>query len=137
MDPSTVAQLAGSALVAAMATDAWLQARTGVVSLWRRVRPEEAPAVDDELAEARTVLLADDTPSTTGELTALWQRRLLDLLLADAVRTEELAQELHRLTQRLDSAPSAPSIGSIRMQARATDGGRVYQSGRDINITER
>ncbi|MFJ8083280.1 hypothetical protein ACIQ6Y_22075 [Streptomyces sp. NPDC096205] len=137
MDPSTVAQLAGSALVAAMATDAWQQARTGVVSVWRRVRPEEASAVDAELAEARTGLLADDATAAAGELTALWQRRLLELLLADTARTEELARELHRLTQRLDSAPPAPAVGTVRMHARATDGGRVYQSGRDINITER
>ncbi|MFJ5775375.1 hypothetical protein [Streptomyces sp. NPDC093094] len=137
MDPSTVAQLAGSAVVAAMATDAWQQARGGVVALWRRVRPEEAQSVDDELSAAQTALLADGGQVTADELTELWRRRLLQLLLADLRRTDELAGELDRLTRSLPAPAPAPRVGSVRMDARATGGGRVYQSAGDMNITER
>ncbi|MFD5653097.1 MULTISPECIES: hypothetical protein [unclassified Streptomyces] len=135
MDPNTVAQLAGSAVVAAMATDAWQQARGGVVALWRRVRPDEAPTVDEELSEAQTVLLADDGRVNAAELTEVWRARLLELLLADQRRTDELAEELDRLTRSL--TPPAPRAGPVRMNARATRGGRVYQSGGDMTINER
>ncbi|MFJ4685104.1 hypothetical protein [Streptomyces sp. NPDC088789] len=135
MDPNTVAQLAGSALVAAMATDAWQQARGGVVALWRRVRPEEAQAVDEELSDAQTVLLADDSGGSAAELTEVWRARLLTLLLADRQRTDELAAELDRLTRSLASVP--PRTGPVRMNARATGGGRIYQAGRDMTINER
>ncbi|MGC9376563.1 hypothetical protein [Streptomyces sp. MH13] len=52
MDPMVVA---GSALAGAGATDAWQQARAGLVRLWRRVRPAEAGAVgEEELSGVRT-----------------------------------------------------------------------------------
>lgn len=122
-------------MVAAMATDAWQQARGGLVALWRRVRPDEAQAVDAELSAAQTVLLADDGRVTAAELTEVWQARLLELLLTDQQRTDELAQELDRLTRSL--APPASRVGSVRMSARATESGRVYQSGGDMTINER
>src|SRR5690349_14355645 len=51
MDPIVLA--AGTALVTAMATDAWQSARDGAVALWRKVRPEQAEIVEAELAEVR------------------------------------------------------------------------------------
>lgn len=135
MDPSTVAQLAGSAVVAAMATDAWQQARGSVVALWRRARPDEARTVEEELSEARTILLAGDGRVTAAELAEVWRARLLELLLADRRRTDELSVELDRLTRSL--APPASRVGPVRMDARATRGGRVYQSGGDMTINER
>ncbi|MGW3645142.1 nSTAND1 domain-containing NTPase [Streptomyces sp. NPDC000878] len=57
MDPLAVA--VGTALVGAMATDSWRQAKRALVALWRRVRPEaEADTVGAEFGQARMRLLA-------------------------------------------------------------------------------
>jgi hypothetical protein len=121
-----------------MATDTWQQARGGVVELWRRVRPRETQTVEDELTETRTILVSDGGAQAAGDLTEQWQARLLELLLADRLRADELARELQRLTRRIETAaPPAPRTDSVRMNARATDGGRIYQSAGDMNITER
>lgn len=125
-------------MVAAMATDAWQQARDAVTALWRRDHPDRAAAMEGELTAARTILLRDDNAAVT--LTQLWQLRLQELLLSDERLTGDLTRELHRVAQELthDLAQTAqPSIGSVSMNARATDGGRVYQSAGDMHITER
>lgn len=43
MDPILVA--ADTALVGAMATDTWQQARAGAVALWRRLHPDRVVAI--------------------------------------------------------------------------------------------
>lgn len=126
--------------MAAMATDAWQQARDAVTALWRRDHPDRAEAMEGELTAARTLLLRDDSAAAAATLTQLWQFRLQELLLSDERRTEALTRELHRVAQELarDIAQTAqPGIGSVSMNARATDGGRVYQSAGDMRITER
>ncbi|MFI8519909.1 hypothetical protein ACIGEZ_19025 [Streptomyces sp. NPDC085481] len=140
MDPITVAGLAGTAVVGAMATDAWQQAREGVVALWRRVHPERAGDVEEDLTRLHTLVGDGRGGADVGEaMVGLWQTRLRDLLLADAALTAELTARLARLTDEL-ALPNATSngqvIGSQHMEAHATDGGRVYQAGGDINITE-
>lgn len=47
VDPIVLA--AGTALVSAMATDVWQQARARVVALWRRVHPQQADTVEADL----------------------------------------------------------------------------------------
>lgn len=49
---------ATTALVGAMATDLWLQARTAAVAWWRSVRPEQEAQMHHELEEAHSLLLA-------------------------------------------------------------------------------
>src|SRR5271165_5847197 len=55
MDPLVLA--AGTALVGAMVTDGWQQARTAVVAWWRKVHPGRADAVGAELDTARAQVL--------------------------------------------------------------------------------
>ncbi|MFI0976328.1 hypothetical protein ACH4SP_04765 [Streptomyces sp. NPDC021093] len=138
MDPIVLA--AGTALVGAMATEAWQQARRATVALWRRARPEQADGVDTSLADARTQVLAARQAQDTDVEEALvtdWQIRLQLLLREDPA----LADELRRLLDE-ELTPPLPAeeqdrIGSIVLKARATGHGRVYQAARDQHITER
>lgn len=138
MDP--IALAAGTALVGAMATDAWQSARTGMTTLWRRVRPEQADTVEEELAETRAQVLAaraDGESETEQTLAADWQLRLQALLRADPAIAAELRHLLDtRLTPPL-TADERTAVGSLVMRAEASGGGRVYQAGRDQHITER
>ncbi|GAA4027221.1 hypothetical protein [Streptomyces plumbiresistens] len=138
MDPIAVA--AGTALVSAMAADAWLGARHGLVTLWRQVRPEQAEVVDEELAGTRAQVLAarqageDDTEQA---LVADWQLRIQALLRADPAVAVELRRLLDTEFAPAPGAEERDRIGTLEMKAEASGGGRVYQAGRDQHITER
>ncbi|MGW0698827.1 hypothetical protein ACWD0A_05715 [Streptomyces sp. NPDC002867] len=133
MDP--LAAAAATALVGAMATDAWQQARTSAVELWRRVHPERVPAVEAELAEVRAEVLEarqSNDPETEGHLASDWQRRLQRLLREDP----DLARELRRvldeeLTPLLPTAEDRSHHGTLVQEARASGGSHIYQAGGD------
>jgi hypothetical protein len=135
MDPITLA--AGSALVGAMATDAWQQARGAVVELWRRVHPERADAVGRELETARAQVLAarrEGDTDTEEALAGAWRLQLQQLLAQDP----ELVGELQRLLDE-HLTPSLPQgeqthIRTIIMNAEARDNSRVYMAARDQNF---
>ncbi|MFJ1871089.1 hypothetical protein [Streptomyces chartreusis] len=95
MDPLVLA--AASAVVTAMATDGWQQARAAVVKLWQRGRPDHLPAIeadlDDTHAEVATARAAGDGPAEEG-LVSDWQRKLRRLLEADPDLRIELRQVL-------------------------------------------
>ncbi|MFI5940830.1 hypothetical protein ACIBCB_11310 [Streptomyces uncialis] len=139
MEPLVVA--AGSALVAAMATDAWQQARTSAVELWRRVHPERVPAVEAELVEVREELLAARDSGETGtaeELALDWQRRLDRLLRADPGLADELRRVLDDHWLPATGAP--PYAPQHHVQQHGTASGRqsqVYQAGGDLHINDR
>jgi hypothetical protein len=138
MDPVVMA--AGTALVGAMATDAWRQARAAMVALWQRARPDDAEVVEGELAEVRSEVLtarqAGDA-ETEQALVGSWQVRLQQLLRGDPRLASELRRVLdEELTPAL-SAGEQTRIGSIMMTATASGRGRVYQAGRDQHITDR
>jgi hypothetical protein len=94
MDPIVLA--VGTALIGAMATDGWTQAREKLVELWRRVRPAQAAGIDEELADLRAQVIsarnAGDT-ATEQALTGSWQVRLQGMLRENPA----LANELQRL----------------------------------------
>ncbi|MFI7108349.1 hypothetical protein ACIBK9_18745 [Nonomuraea sp. NPDC050227] len=138
MDPIVLA--AGTALVTAMATDAWQSARDGAVTLWRKVRPEQAEVVEAELVEVREQVLEarrQGDADTEQALAGAWQVRLQQLLRADP----SLAGELQRVLDEVLDPALAPAdkerIGSLVMKAKADGHGRVYQAGRDQTIHER
>ncbi|WP_017241359.1 hypothetical protein [Streptomyces sp. SS] len=141
MDPIVVAEAASTALVGAMATDAWRQARDGVVALWRRVHPERAEDVGEDLTRLHEIVGDGEGGAEAGEAMArLWQLRLRDLLLADAELTTELTGRLARLTDEIvarNASAGDQGIGTQHLEAHATGEGRVYQAGRDLNVTER
>ncbi|SRR6266536_87202 len=103
---------AASMVVTAMATDGWQQARAAVVELWRRSRPDHAPAIetdlDDTHAEVVAARTAGDRAAEEG-LVADWQRkRLLD---ADP----DLGIELRRVLKE-ELAPLLPAGEQTRLQ---------------------
>jgi hypothetical protein len=138
MDPQVVdlARTAGTTVVTLMATDTWNRARDGLVELWRRVRPERADQLADQLDATRAELVAARAAGDEQgeeELSSEWQSRLRRLLVAEP----GLADELRRFLEEFaPSAAEQPIAGEVRMHARASGHGRVYQAGRDQHITE-
>ncbi|MFF8841660.1 hypothetical protein ACF08N_02865 [Streptomyces sp. NPDC015127] len=136
MDPIVLA--AGTALVGAMATDAWQQARAATVDLWRRMRPERADGIGAELDVLRGQVLAareDGDTDTEEALAGSWRLRLHELLRQDP----GLAAELRRLVDE-HLAPALPDgerdrARSIVMKAEAHDSARIYMAGGDQHIT--
>ncbi|MFI8930714.1 hypothetical protein ACIG3E_23960 [Streptomyces sp. NPDC053474] len=129
---------AGTALVTAIATDTWQQARAGAVALWQRVHPERAVAIEAELDRARAVLLAarrDGDVRTEGALADEWRGRLAQLVAADPDALAEIRRVLEQVWTPLLPPSERPAVRHITMHATATRSGRVYQAGGDQQIT--
>ncbi len=138
MDPIVVA--VATALVGAMATDTWQQARTGMVALWRRVHPKQAELIEAELTDMRTEVLAArdaDDGDTEQALVGCWQIRLQQLLRREPTLAGELRRMLDQDLTPVLTPVEQTRIGSIVMTANASRHGRVYQAGRDQHISER
>ncbi|OKH98981.1 hypothetical protein A6A06_25610 [Streptomyces sp. CB02923] len=135
MDPITLA--AASALVGAMVTDGWQQARDATLALWHRIRPEQDETIATALRTARsTVLTARERGEADREqaLVGSWRLRLQDLLDQDPA----LAGDLRRLVDE-HLAPALPAAERTRVRtlvqsARAEGRSQVNQSGRDLTI---
>ncbi|MGY4981692.1 hypothetical protein ACWCYL_31855 [Streptomyces sp. 900105755] len=140
MDPIVLA--AGTALVSAMATDAWQRTTNAMVDLWRRARPAGAQAlsvtnVGAELDRLRADVVAarDRNDSETEEaLAGAWRMHLQRLLIQDP----ELAPELRRLLDEHLIPVLTPGeqvqVNSV-VQRATVSGGVSYQAGRDIRTT--
>jgi hypothetical protein len=106
MFPEAVAALAGAggtALVSAMATDAWQGARDGVGRLFRRGGEVRQAAIEAQLDEDADTLVrakgSSDEDAVRQELVPVWSRRLSRLLEEhpDAeADVRVLINELHR-----------------------------------------
>ncbi|MDT0608668.1 hypothetical protein [Streptomyces lancefieldiae] len=136
MDPIVVS--AGSALVGAMATDGWERARTALVSLWRRARPEQADTVGAELAAVRAQLLvarnAGDA-DTEEALAGSWRLRLQELLAENPALTDELRRLLDQeLTPAMTTHTQADGASTV-INANASGNSRMFVAGRDQHIT--
>lgn len=137
MDPIVLA--AGTALVSAMATDAWQQVRAAVVAWWRKVHPARADAVGAELDDTHAqVLAARDRgdEDTEQALTGIWRlhlQQLLDMNPAAGPALQRLLDE--HLTPALPMGEQ-DRIGQIIINAQARDHARQNIAGRDMHITE-
>ncbi|MEU9256500.1 hypothetical protein AB0D66_32440 [Streptomyces sp. NPDC048270] len=136
MDPeiTALAASAGTALVTALATEAWQSASVGLVALWRRVLPERADAVEAELDATRDDLLDaqnEGDKETRAELAAEWQGRMRRLLSAHP----EAADELRALL--VDPQGRQPAEPAVTQHATASGNSRVYQAGRDMHLGPR
>jgi hypothetical protein len=134
MDP--MVQAAGTALVQAIATDAWQQIKVAVTGLWRRVRPGHAGQVAGDLDELREQVLqarADGDRGTEQALEGAWQLRLQELLRADPALAADLQQVLDQvLTPALSEAGQA-QIGTILMTGTSRDSSTFNQIGTQVN----
>jgi hypothetical protein len=135
MDPAVLAAAVANALVAAMTTDAWHEACAAVVGLWRRVFPHRADTVGAELDASRqdalTALQYDNIMAEKG-IADVWNLRLRRLLEAAPGSADELQRILDHLAA-LETA-GRPRPDTVLMKASASNGGRVYQAGRDQTI---
>lgn len=136
MDPLVLA--AGTALVGAMATDAWQQARDAVVAWWRKVHPGQSDTVGIELDTARAQVLAArerGDEDTEQALAGTWRLRLQQLLDQDPAAGPALQRLLEEhLTPVLPQAEQA-RVQQVIINARARDQARQYIAGRDQHIT--
>jgi hypothetical protein len=127
-----LASAAGTTVVNLLATDAWETAKSAVGTLWRRVQPDRAPAIEAELVETREALV---TAQGTGrgdaavlELTDEWQQRLGRLLAADPRVAAELRSLLDGDLAKGQEAARAAATGNVTMHATASGDGRIFQA---------
>jgi hypothetical protein len=135
-DLTALTSAAAVTLVRLMAADSWDRAKGVVVSMWRRAHPLQADEIDAELAAARLeVLAAHDAQDEQAELDLVseWRSRLRRLVAADPQVVQELRQLVEELRPILAEAEDT-RVSSVRMQARASGQGRVYQAARDQKI---
>jgi hypothetical protein len=129
MDPVVVAF--GTALIEAVVSDAWQQARQAVTGLWRRARPEQATAIGSELDLLRDEVLqarSDNDTDAERALEGAWQVRLQQLLRRNPGLVVELQQVLADVL-----APALSAEGQARVQAIAT--GKATATGCGTAIT--
>lgn len=135
MDAQLVALAAGgaSALVGAMATDAWGQAKSQVVDLWRRHRPLQAEMVDTELDASQQELAASLAVDELlrGRIEGRWQGRL-ERLLEEAMESSTAAEDLRQTTDLVVRLAAASGSRSVVQNVRA--GRDSYTAARDLNI---
>ncbi|MEU8630150.1 hypothetical protein [Streptomyces sp. NPDC048669] len=128
-----LAGTAGTTIATLLATDTWNGVRNGVVSLWRRVRPDHEEQVGAQLDMSRRDLLGAQSSGDAEaerEIAAEWQGRIRRLLVAHP----ELVAELRSLLIELD--PGTPVIPTVTQRATASGSSRVYQAGRDLNVDQ-
>ncbi|MFJ8864053.1 hypothetical protein ACIRD8_37385 [Streptomyces sp. NPDC102451] len=128
-----IVETGGATVVALMATDAWQQARTGIVALWRRFRPAQADEVDLALDETRSEALAvmgSGNRQGEADLVRDWDRRLRRLLAADPSVAEQLQQLLDEVRGQLSEAERA-AVRPVVFHTHVSGQGRVYNAGRD------
>jgi hypothetical protein len=126
-----------------MATGAWQQARSAVSQLWRRMHPERVAAIDGELAEVRSEVLAAreaGDESAEQDLVDEWALKLRRLLTAGESSDPGMRDELQRVLDEELRPLLPPSeqarVTQITMTAHASGHGRIYQAGRDQHISE-
>ena len=133
MDPVVMA--AGTAVVSAMATSAWQQARDGAVALWHRAHPDGAEQISRDLEVVRAEVLQarrDGDVSTEQALAGAWQAGLQRLIRQDPALSGEVRRLLDEHLLPALSAGEQARVHSIIQIASAADHSTIYQAGRDI-----
>ncbi|MFD6534546.1 hypothetical protein [Streptomyces sp. NPDC060184] len=138
---TVLAATAATTVVNSLATDTWEQVRALVGRLWRHHRPEHAAAVEEELGNAREVLLGPAAHEEDGpDLTAAWRVRFRQLLATDPAAARALTELVAELTAGLREEAGLHQEGGEReqppprteMRARADGDAEIYQAGRDM-----
>jgi uncharacterized protein involved in exopolysaccharide biosynthesis len=127
---AALASSGATTLVGLMVSDSWAQAKARVVKLFGHRSAEQAEAISAELGLAQVELMsaagrADE--STAADLEAEWRSRFRRLLASDPQAVADLKQLLKELSPEGDQGRT--SIHEIKMSAKATGEGRVYQVG--------
>ncbi|MFF5173288.1 hypothetical protein ACFY3U_11690 [Micromonospora sp. NPDC000089] len=125
-----LADVAGSTVVALLATDAWQTARSAMGSLWRRVHPDRGDATEAELTEARAELVdahRHSEKALADALTIEWQQRIRRLLATEPGIEAELRRLLRDELEPALGPGAGTWHGSVTQRASAHDQGRIYQ----------
>jgi hypothetical protein len=117
MEP--IVEAFANALVAAMATDTWKQARSAVAALWSRLHPpRRTENIEPELDRLREEALAARRaaqPEVEQALAATWQARLNELVRDNPRLLDELRHVLAETLAPLLSPADRVRIGQITM----------------------
>lgn len=137
LELATLASAAATTIVKALTTTAWEQAKTAIGSLWRKVHPDRAEAVESEITDAHEQLVnAGHTGDEAEDLVTEWRSRLGRLLAADPGLADEVRQLVEQLRPATQEGRSV-TIGRVEMHVEVSDQGRAYQALGDQHITER
>ena len=127
---AALASSGATTLVGLMISDGWAQTKVRIVNLFARGSSEQAGEITAELDAAQSQLVAatgrpDET--VTAGLEAEWRSRFKKLLANDPQSVSELREILNELDPEADRGQA--SVHGIKMVAKATGHGRVYQVG--------
>jgi hypothetical protein len=132
MDVAQVAQAVATALVGAMATDAWGQIRARVARLWSGGEPGWEREVSEELEAARHALVAagEDARARCAEALVNDLRGQLKVRLRHDL---DLAERFDKLATAIsEQARHAHQVVAVSQYAAAGDHGTVIQVGHDV-----
>jgi tetratricopeptide (TPR) repeat protein len=135
VDP--VIEAFGMALIGAMATDTWQEARDAVARLWRRIRGREPGGLEGELQALRRDAVAARRAGQADQerfLAAAWQDRLRALLAEDPAAATDFRAILDEVLLPKLAPAEREQIGQVLMHASA-DRGTVTQVAGDLHIT--
>ncbi|MGY3201015.1 hypothetical protein ACVW19_001530 [Streptomyces sp. TE5632] len=137
LDPITMAL--GTALVSAMATDTWKQAKDALVAMWRRGRPETAEAVGRELEVLRPQVVSareDEDTATEEALAGMWRLRLQEFLSEHPALSAEMRTVLEERIVPTLEPDEQDQVRSIVVKTETHDQSRAYIAARDMHITD-
>ncbi|MFN2496846.1 MAG: hypothetical protein ABR608_13200 [Pseudonocardiaceae bacterium] len=99
---AALAGAGGSALVGAMATDAWRATRSGVAQLFGRGGPAQQRAIEGQLdSNATLVAQAEDPDEVRQSLAAVWRLELAALLRQHPDAEDELRALVAQIHEEL------------------------------------
>lgn len=130
---------AGTALVGAMAADAWQQVHAAVVAVWRRIRPEAAGTVGAELESTRAQVLAARQAAdedTEQALVGTWRLRVQELLDQDPAAAAELRRLLDEHLMPALAPNEQEVVRSIVQKATASGSSQIIQAGGNVTIQQ-
>lgn len=139
MDPIVMAT--GTALIGAMATDAWQQTRAAVVRWWRArsgAAGQESEQVGTELEGVRGQIVAArerGDEATEEALAGLWRLRFQQLLDADPQLSPVVQELLDELMAVLPAAEQN-DVRQVIINARSHDNSRQYIAARDVHVND-
>ncbi|WP_457457763.1 hypothetical protein [Streptomyces sp. TE5632] len=129
----------GTALVSAMATDTWKQAKDALVAMWRRGRPETAEAVGRELEVLRPQVVSareDEDTATEEALAGMWRLRLQEFLSEHPALSAEMRTVLEERIVPTLEPDEQDQVRSIVVKTETHDQSRAYIAARDMHITD-
>lgn len=126
---TALASTFSSAVVSAMATDAWQDVRIRVAEIWQRFQPSRADMAERLLEANRSQLIR-----LQGDSRSQFERLLIDQWHLEAIALMQLNSAAREALIELLRSPQSNQSG-VRQTARAHDNSRIFMAGRDQNFS--